>query len=211
LKKQDNGIRCSEHCICLEVPYEKEKCVEFDKNLEQIITKLNRKLAKLRFQLLWSGFLRRRRKKGKYRYGISLNTIRGRKNVALYYQVFTLLNEIEKLPRIFNWSPETGMSCTTLAFSKKYYKLVGELELPTKLPLRPALIEKIGEPELSGVVITMKGSPSGLIRAEIHDEGRTYFSIRVTHEFKPPKTKNIFSLTFDKSKELSKFFVVRKL
>lgn len=209
--KKQNEIGCSEHCICLEIIYEKDKCEDFEKNLDKIVRRLNKELTKLKLELLWSSFLGRGKKKGKYRYGISLNTSRKKGNVSLYYQAFTLLNEIEELPQVFGWLPEAGTSCTEFYFSKKHYKLVGELELPTKLTLRPSLIQKIGLPELSGIIIDVRGSPSGLIRAEIRNKSRGYFRIRVVHEFKPSETKNIFRLTFDKSKELSKLFVVRKL
>ena len=191
---------------------EKKIFDDFEESLKKFSDNINARLTRQKMGIHASFYSGVRTKKGRFRYGLSINSFKGGgEDITKYCKIFPWLAEVSKLAMKLAWKPDKGSCCTGFYFDEKKYKLGGELILPTTLSSSSILTEKLGIPSLSGFDVKFDKSPVGLERVEI-DTSKEYgiVQIRCTHSFKPSDEKDMFRVSFNKSLDLANLFMVKK-
>jgi hypothetical protein len=198
--------------MCFEGVIEKKIFEDFGESLLQFSNKINKRLTRQSIMIHPQTYTGVRTKKGKSRYSISISSLKGAgEDIDTYCKIFPLLVEIIKLSKKLAWKPDKALCCTSFYFSDRRYRLGGELILPTTLPSTSIFAEKLGVPSLSGFSVQFDKSPVGLEGVEIGVMKESeMLIINCSHSFRPSDEKDMFRVTFNKSLDLAKLFVVNK-
>jgi len=199
---------CSEHCICLRVPFSQKKAKQLSKDLEEIDRSVGKATSKLKIPATLRIRLQKHIvKKGWWRIVASLDSIEDEGiNEKDFSKIFPHVQSVLEVLEKFNIEKYDGTTCTTFVFDSDQFCPVGELALPTRLTLRPDLVRRLGETELSGFFLNFKKSPLGLEAMKISVESKR-LEIRPIIKSELTTTKDLVRNTFIHAKEVSLLFV----
>lgn len=215
--KVDSLITCRQHCFCIRFVIPSKQITRLRKELSSKDYKrafrndIKKTKVKVELNLIW-GIPKKGKEliSQKRLLGVELTP----KNPLPYeklYKVFPEIQErLEKLTQFGVKEFETTV-CTTLGFSLKAFKPVGQLSLPADLTLAPELRKKLGEPSLTAFGIEFKNSPLGLEETLIGlDEEEKELVTMLRSGFKSKSLKGIAANVFEHIVQIAKLFVVKK-
>lgn len=199
---------CSLHCVCFEIPLSKKRAEQLNEELKRTKTERRNELRKLKLKMKASVALGYTSKM-KTHFHVTLYPIEERGlSDEKFCRPFPILQKTIDILERFSKKFE-GTSCTEFAFDFKRFKTVGELIIPTKFTLRPELTQRLGKPELSGLVISFEKSPIGIDNVKLELENGNIM-VRVSSNYKLVTINEILTKTFDHSKQIARLFVEEK-
>ena len=210
MSKELKELFCSEHCVCLEMVFSKKKSIQLAEEIKKMTPKEEIRKVGVRAALRFSmgrHFVKKRR----YRFIASIDAVEEGAKIdeTVFSRIFPFAQKAFDVLNQYDIKKYNGTSCTTFIFSHDRFSVAGELVLPGKLTLRPEVVRKLGETELSGFYLSFKKSPLGLDTLRVlTEDGR--LEIRPKIEFKLTTTKNCVEDSFKHAKEVSLLFVEEK-
>jgi hypothetical protein len=97
-------------------------------------------------------------------------------------------------------------NCVNLVYSTKDFRLIGGFPLPTKIPLPEIVVNRLGEANVSGFVLSFKDSPLGIKTIEIRKQ-RDEITIFATFSSKMHVRSKILQQVYERGVQTADLFV----
>jgi len=211
LATSEKGLFCSEHCTCLEIVLSerdfkelREKIDKWHKSESQHFKELN---IPIRVRIGGGPYEEKVRTKLLILEVSSTRTEGSSEDN--FYKVFRLAQKSYEFLEVYDIKKFDCTACTAFVFDSEKFRPVGELMLPTKVTLRPDLIKRLGETELSGVTMDFKKSPLGIDAVTISLEDAK-LRLRLVISYSLDTIKDFLDRTFNHAKEVARLFVEEK-
>lgn len=203
-QNEDKELLIDYHCVCIRFtsPKKRKEIIESFKKESRAIKKELKKIDLSVYRAI-----------GPFNKKLMIMArIRPKKeevNQKHFFQAFPFVQRLVKVTEPFGIKKFDGTSCSMFSFNSKKYKLVGELLLPASITLKPELIDRIGKPKLSGLIISFDESPIGLDTVKIERLNENV-SITASTEYKFDTVENFIMNTYNHSKMVTDLFVEEK-
>ncbi len=97
-------------------------------------------------------------------------------------------------------------NCINLVYSTKDFRLTGGFPLPTKIPLPERVSSRLGEANVSGLLLSFKDSPLGISTVDI-SKRRDSITVFATFSSKMHMTKRILQQIYERGVQTADLFV----
>lgn len=212
MSESANGV-CQKYCVCVRFVLPKESTKQLKKEItdkvfeKELKKELKKTKAKVDCEIKWMEHSEKKEEKGKSLFALSLIASNEHFGDEEFYKCFPILQKRMDYLKQYGVKDFETTTCSDFNFELKRFKPVGELILPAKLPLRPELVDKLGEPKLSAFGIEFEKSPLGLnaVALSVNRE-ENVLSISLVSAFQT-LLENIIENAFIHGKKISNLFV----